>query len=324
MLLVNTKSRRDVLMTRCYLLLLALCLVLRDQPKSTEHAASPGSSSAVQIVQKKIVLKDEDRLRQDVLAAMALAPGNPFPGNVPWESSFAIGNKGLYPLEALMHYHPPLFLEMCLARYEQEVKGFSAVLLKRERLGGNLGSLEKIEIFFREQPFSVYMNWLEGGEGLTKPQKVLYVKGENNNKLLARGRGVAKFLPVFEKDVDSDEAKQTGRYTLDQFGIYLGTKRSVASMHRADERGELHVEYQGLFQVPEVGGRVCHKFVRKPYVPPEEEGLNELTIYIDQENWLQIGSVLKDGQGQLLAEYYFRDVKINPEFKSDQFTRGAL
>ena len=39
---------------------------------------------------------------------------------------------------------------------------------------------------------------------------------------------------------------------------------------------------------------------------------------------MQIGSVLKDTEGNLIAEYYFIDVKLNPEFSENQFTRSAL
>ena len=56
----------------------------------------------------------------------------------------------------------------------------------------------------------------------------------------------------------------------------------------------------------------------------EEDGLNELTLYIDCENWLQVGSILRDPEGRLIAEYFFPDVEINPTFPENQFTRAAL
>ena len=35
-------------------------------------------------------------------------------------------------------------------------------------------------------------------------------------------------------------------------------------------------------------------------------------------------TILKGGEGQLIAEYYFRDVRLNPEFDKDRFTRKAV
>jgi hypothetical protein len=308
-------------MVRWLFLLLPLCLMLQDRPITCAEPLGGGDAEAVQVCPKEVVFEHEELLRGELVASLALATPQPFPGSIPWAPMHEIGTKGLYPVDFLMHYHPPLFLEMCLERYKREVRGYSTKFIKRERIGGKLEPLEKLEVHCREQPFSVYMNWLEGAK---LAQKVLYVEGENNGKLLARGKGLLAGLGVFAKDVDSAEAKKTGRYTIDQFGPYLGTKRTVAAMHNAEMRGALHVAYQGLYKVPELGDRICHKFVRSPYQPLEEEGVNELTIYIDQENWMQVGSVLRDVHGNLIAEYFFRDLKINPEFKQDQFTRAAL
>src|SRR5205814_910774 len=113
----------------------------------------------------------------------------------------------------------------------------------------------------KEEPFSVYFHWLEGA-GLAK--KVLFIKGENNNKLLALLSGPFSLLPLQERAVDGPDAKKTGRYTIDQFGIYLGTKRTVASMKKAQEHGGLYLDYKGVINVPQLGDRPCYTFVRKP------------------------------------------------------------
>ena len=47
-------------------------------------------------------------------------------------------------------------------------------------------------------------------------------------------------------------------------------------------------------------------------------------MYIDKENWLQVGNVLKGEEGRLIGEYFFRDLKLNPDFPPDTFTREAL
>ena len=80
----------------------------------------------------------------------------------------------------------------------------------------------------------------------------------------------------------------------------------------------------GLERLPEAGDRLCYKFLRAPFEPPEEDGLNELTVYIDTDTWLQVGSILRDTKNQTLAEYFFRDIKLNPQFKENQFKRSAL
>jgi hypothetical protein len=263
------------------------------------------------------VLQGRELTRQELLAALAWAPAQGVNG-IPWGPLFQVGSKGMFPLEILLHYQPILFLEDCLAKYENEVGGYTSTFFKQERIAGKLKPLEKLDVHFREQPFSVHMKWLEGAQ---LASAVLYVEGENNDDMLAKPRFIP--IPVSRKK-DGPDAKASSRYTIDQFGIYLGAKRTVAAMRDAQRRGELYVRYEGVFKVPELNNRPCYKFVRSPYVPLEEEGVNELTIFIDQDTGMQLGSVLKDDKGELIASYFFADIQVNPEFKTNQFQRSGL
>ena len=166
------------------------------------------------------------------------------------------------------------------------------------------------------------MEWKQGGG---RAKRVLYVEGENNNKMLARPSGLAAWTGIWTKEVNDPEARASGRYLINEFGIKLGTKRTLDAMLSAKGRNALFVKYEGIFKIKELGDRPCYKLIRTPYDPPEDaEGLNELIIYIDTETWLQVGSILKDTAGNLIAEYFFRNVKLNPTFKPDQFKRSAL
>jgi uncharacterized protein DUF1571 len=262
-----------------------------------------------------LVLTEKGRTRQELLAALACAPGQGL-NSIPWSPLFQVGSKGLFPLEILLHYEPILFLEDCLARYEDEVTGYATTFLKQERIQGKLQPLEKVDVHFREEPFSVHMKWLEGAR---LAAAALYVEGQNNDMIIVRPR-LLPFTTV-SRVKDGADAKSSGRYTIDQFGIYLGTQRTVQSMRDAQKRGDLHVRYEGLYKVPELNHRACHKLIRSPYHPVEEEGVNELTLYIDQETGLQLGSVLKDVKGELIASYFFTDIQINPEFSREQFQK---
>ena len=75
----------------------------------------------------------------------------------------------------------------------------------------------------------------------------------------------------------------------------------------------------------EVGDRLCWKLKRTGYKQPEDaDGVTDLTLYVDTENWMQVGSTLKGADGRLLGEYFFRDLELNPDFKADTFTREAV
>jgi hypothetical protein len=214
------------------------------------------------------------------------------------------------------------FLEKCLQRYDQlGIRGYSVILHKQERIDGKLQPSEDIECFYREQPFSVFMHWLHGQR---KAESSLYVEGQNGGKMLARPAGVAGiFVKVVERDVDGEDARQSGRYTMKEFGLKAAIQKTYRDWKAAKDKGTLQVQYLGVRKVREVGDRLCYT-LRRTCAEPEEDGVKVVTIYIDKENWLQVGSVLKAEDGKLIGEYMFRDLHINPQLKPDQFKRSAL
>ena len=228
-------------------------------------------------------------------------------------------------LAALASSDPVAMLEACIRRYQSEVRGYTCILEKRERINGELREPEVIAVAFREHPFSVLMRWKQNpGRALA----TLYVAGEHNDRvLIVPSNSTARVALRFGKGYvtrspDSPEVREASRYSVHEFGIYKGTERTYLAWKSAKERGVLRTEYLGVREVPEAGGRPCH-IVRRLCDPPEEEGLTEVTIAIDAETWLQVGSVLK-AKDELIGSYYFRDIKLNPAFDANQFKPEAL
>ena len=233
---------------------------------------------------------------------------------------------GALPTEARMtrlaETDPIAFIENCIRRYDREVKGYRCVLHKQERLDGKLQPSEEIACQFREKPFSVLMDWREGAR---LAQKTLYVKGENDDKLLVKPAGFLALAGVVERDPNGDDARKSSRVPITDFGIKIGMEHTLSSWQAAQKQNALHVEYLGEVKVKEAGDRVCWKLRRTDYKRPEDiDGVTGLTLYIDKETWMQVGSTLKGADGQLLGEYFFRDIEINPDFKPDTFTRENL
>ena len=224
-------------------------------------------------------------------------------------------------MERLVKNDPIAFLETCIRRYDREVKGYTTTLRKQERLEGRLQQSELIDVAFREDPFSVLMRWRKGAE---RASAVLYVKGQNGDQLLVRPAGILAVAGIVTRDPNGSDAKKSGRYPLTEFGIKIGMQRTLASWQKARKDENLHIEYLGVKRIKEAGDRPCWVLKRTRYKKPEEDGITELTLYIDKENWLQVGNVLKGEEGRLIGEYFFRDIKLNPDFKPDTFTREAL
>jgi hypothetical protein len=220
------------------------------------------------------------------------------------------------------------FLDACLKRYRETVQGYTLNFRKRERTLGKLHPWETIEAAYREQPHSAFFDWQEGAR---KALKALYVEGENFSKKTGKSQILALPAPPFTAvgimptDTDSTDSKRSGRYALNQFGLKEATQRTLEAWKAADARKALHVEYLGLHKVPEADGCICHKIRRHSYPEPEgDDGVTEVIIFIDRETLFQVATIVNGKDGELLGEYYFRGIRLNPEFAPGQFTTNAL
>jgi hypothetical protein len=215
---------------------------------------------------------------------------------------------------------PIALLQKCLERYDQAgIRGYRCIFQKQERLNGVLQPTQVIEVFFRAEPYSVFMRWLKGAR---KTDKVLYVAGENGDKLLAHPTGVGGVLVKYvSRDPEGPEAREEGRYSVKNFGLKKTLERTLHDWKAAEKKGAQTV-YLGVRKVREAGDRECYA-LRQTSPVPDEVGVSDAIVYIDKETWFQVGTVLR-GDGKFLADYYYRDIELNPAFKPDQFQPAAL
>lgn len=248
-------------------------------------------------------------------------------------------------LAALAHSDPIDLLDACRRKYADEVRGYRATLIKRERINGTLFDEEEIRVAVRERPYAVLMLWQRGsrdsqvvGLKLGKIEGVLYALGDNKNNLIV-WRPTAVFT---QKSVEptSDSARATARFAATEGGLSHAIERTYRSWSEGRERGLATITYVETRAVPEVGGRVCH-IVRKDTAKPEldpfvmsekqpdpatrpADAFSKVDVMLDAETGLQVGSVIRRADGELVASYFFRDVQLNPSFDKDQFKPTAL
>jgi hypothetical protein len=140
-------------------------------------------------------------------------------------------------------------------------------------------------------------------------------------------------------------AKAQSRYCIRDAGMYRSMLRTYEAWKARQAAGEFQFEYLGKKPIDKVGGRECHVVKRvctrmeidafelggtastEPKVVAAE-GFTEVTLFIDAERWLQLGSELyrtePDGTRVLVGAYYFRDLEINPAVPADTFTAAGL
>src|SRR5262249_35215382 len=93
------------------------------------------------------------------------------------------------------------------------IRDYTALFLKRERIKGTLLPLEHIELRFQE-PFKVYMDWREPYAG----RVVVYIEGENDNKILVNPGGLLRFIHL-TLDPTSSLATRLAHHTVRETGL---------------------------------------------------------------------------------------------------------
>lgn len=241
---------------------------------------------------------------------------------------------------------PVAMLEACARHYREHHRGFTATLVKRERIAGTLHPEERIRIAVRDEPYAVQMVWEDGarevrlaGLSLGKIEGVVYAVGANGGQMTV-WRPSAVFAKTISLNPVGDQARAASRYSVTEAGLLQATERTLAAWSEMRRQGKLACKYLGTRPIPELGGRVCHE-IQRTCDPPEvdpflsrepkpnpasapADAFRTVTVMIDAETWVQVGSELRRDDGDLIGAYYFRDVELNPTFAAKQFTAAGF
>jgi len=267
--------------------------------------------------------------------------------------------------EHLAKTDPIAMYDKCLARYQREVRGgFITRLLKRERVKGEPPPPaelpeEVIRLAVRgdlpdpetgKRAVEVSMKWESGARKFlgSEIRATLYNEkpgADGTGGRVVTWRPDASFSARSAAPINGPLAEGQSRYCIRDAGLYGAMLRTYTAWKQRREAGTLKFEYLGKRAVEKAGGRVCHVIKRtcaglevdafelggKPDLSPgnvEKSGFTSVTVMIDAERWLQVGSELErtgpDGKSVLIASYYFRDIELNPTFPPDAFTEAGM
>lgn len=229
---------------------------------------------------------------------------------------------------------PVAALDASVAAYREHADGFTAEFRKRERTGGKLADEEVIAVAVKDDPYSVLMVWRQGG-GAGKG--TVFVDGQNAGKM----KVWMYRLSVLDVDPQGVLPKQSARYTIEEFGILKATQKTRKAWAAAKDAGQLKTEYLGRRAVPEAGGREC--FVVRRTCPADQidpfisggpavevtdknrrDSFRTVTVYLDCETRLQVGTEQHRHDGELTASYFFRNVNLKPAFDENTFTTKSF
>ncbi|HUY87200.1 MAG TPA: DUF1571 domain-containing protein [Pirellulales bacterium] len=207
-----------------------------------------------------------------------------------------------------------------VAKLEQ-IKDYSCVMHKRERIDGTLGEAEAMFVKVRHEPFSVYVYFL--GPTKVKGQEAIYVRGQNDGNIVAHPIGFKKKLVgAVSLKPDSMLAMQGNRYPMTELGIKRLTERLIEVGEHDCQFGECEVNVK---PGAKVNRRDCTLIEVIHPVPRREFLFHLAKIYVDSEynlptryeayEWPQEAG----GSPVLTEEYTYTRLKFNNGFTDKDF-----
>ena len=166
---------------------------------------------------------------------------------------------------------------------------------------------ERMRCWYRQQPFSVRMKWLD--ENL-KYGESAYVAGQPDERVRFVTRWwVPPLLPppgINKVDLQTPVLWGESKHPLTDFGLQRLMERTLKSLDDAGEN--VVVTYEGLLVLPQTGATVHHLHLAYSQalmrVPIQE-------LYIDVATDLPAGTILKLASGRIDAAYFYED--LNPK-----------
>jgi hypothetical protein len=214
-------------------------------------------------------------------------------------------------------------------RMRSEVRDYTCVMVRRERIDGRLRPHEYIYAKVRHRqlddervvvPFSVYLKFLKPVS--VRGREVLYVEGKNGGEMLAR-RGGTRFAFVTTRlHPDSELAMRDNRYPVTEFGIQNMLFRLVQSARR-DLQTHCQVAY---LQDAKINDRPARGIIVTHQSPQESPNFYQARIFVDKELELPVHYEAygwpeePGGEPDVLEQYTYTQLHLNRGLTDEDFS----
>lgn len=212
------------------------------------------------------------------------------------------------------------------------VHDYTGVLIRRERIDGVLGNHEFMGIKVRNRkmengvirtPFSIYVTFLKPTE--LKGREVIYVEDQNEGNIVVHEGGFkGKFLPTVELDPNGMLAMRGQRYPITEAGVENLCVKLIEKGERDRQHGECLVD-QKMAKLGDRSGLLIS--VVHPVERPHFD-FYRAEIFIDDQLRIPIRYAAyvwpksPGGEGELLEEYTYQNLKVNVGLKDIDFDRS--
>lgn len=208
-----------------------------------------------------------------------------------------------------------------------QVNTYTAKARKQEFVDGKLLEPQVILLKCRAKPFSVYGCWVEGDVG----REVIYVEGENDNKVIGHDGGWKSKIPALVLDPNCRLAMLDTRYPVTKGGI-AGLAETMLQVHLEDlQRG--NVASCTCDADEQFEGRPCAKYTTIYKSQTDSPVYRKSVTFLDQEwkipvhsthfEWPQNDTSYQSeaelDENTLIEDYSFSDISMGCSLSDNDF-----
>jgi hypothetical protein len=202
----------------------------------------------------------------------------------------------------------------------RQVKDYTCVLVKRERIAGELTPKNVVQMKVRNRPFNVHLRWRCPCE--LAGQEVCYVADKNEGKMRVRAAGLLGAVGFISLDPEDPRARQTSNHAITDAGLGNLIDRLARSWQAEQCTEGLRITLAEY----EYAQKRC---TRIEVVQPEEEQgrvpFQRTVVFFDQDNHLPIRVECYNWpsspgeEGDLQEEFSFTNLVTNVGLGKDEF-----
>jgi hypothetical protein len=201
---------------------------------------------------------------------------------------------------------------------DKSVRDYSCTFVKRERVDGVLGEQQHIFLKVMHQPFSVYMLFKQPYTG----REVVYVEGQNGNKIVALDVGAKRFLGKLNLDPNGALAMKGQKHPITSVGIRNLCAKLIKMSEAELKFGECDVRTVPDSKIdsrPTTMVQIIHPTARKEFKNHVAriffDNEHQIPIHYDAYSW-----PTQEGGKPLLEECYtYQNLQLNNNFTPIDF-----
>lgn len=216
-----------------------------------------------------------------------------------------------------------------LNRADEEIDEYSCLLIKRERVDGELTARHYMQAKIRHRkvkegkiitPMSVYLKFLKPSS--IEGREVLFVENRRNGDILARRGGKRLANITVELDPNGHYAMQDNLYPITEIGF-----RNL--VFRLIEKMQADLAYDGIqvkfYDDAKLGDRPCQHIQVTHPKKAEHFAYHVARIFIDKELRVPVYFAsyewpkTEGGEPELKEEYIFTNINLSPGFTDLDF-----